>query len=118
MDARRVVIERARDRCEKCGHLIDAYDFSVHHRRPRGMGGSKDPATNMPSNLMLLCGSGTTGCHGWVESNRSDALLMGFLVSQGHAPGNRAVLYRGTHWAFLEDDGRVHFTEGSPKDAA
>lgn len=38
---------------------------NIHHRLPEGAGG---PATM--ANLIHLCGSGTTGCHGWVEHNR------------------------------------------------
>lgn len=32
---------------------------SIHHRMDRSIGG-----TNAMSNLITLCGSGTTGCHG------------------------------------------------------
>ncbi|MFI0469270.1 HNH endonuclease [Saccharopolyspora sp. 5N102] len=63
--------------CERCGVALGA---NIHHRRPRGAGGSKDPATNTPSNLLLLCGSGTTGCHGWVESYRIIAYRHGWLL--------------------------------------
>lgn len=55
--------------------------WSVHHRRPRGSGGTSVPWINFPSNLILLCGSGTTGCHGWVESHRDEARALGFLVA-------------------------------------
>lgn len=44
------------------------------------MGGSRDPRTNDPRNLVLLCGSGVTGCHGEVESNRTRARDEGWLV--------------------------------------
>lgn len=44
------------------------------------MGGTTDPRINDPRNLILLCGSGTTGCHGWVESNRRTAQRLGYLI--------------------------------------
>lgn len=44
------------------------------------MGGSRDPRTNDPRNLVLLCGSGVTGCHGEIESNRARAREEGWLV--------------------------------------
>ena len=29
---------------------------------------------------VILCGTGTTGCHGWVESHRHEARELGYLV--------------------------------------
>lgn len=46
------------------------------------MGGSKTAWVNLAANLVLLCGSGVTGCHGWVESNRAEATELGWLVSR------------------------------------
>jgi hypothetical protein len=37
------------------------------------MGGTKDPSINRPGNLILLCGDGVRGCHGWVETHREEA---------------------------------------------
>lgn len=31
-------------------------------------------------NLVLLCGSGTTGCHGWVHANPTRAIAVGLIV--------------------------------------
>lgn len=59
---------------------------NTHHRTPRGMGGSKDPRLGLPSNLLRVCGTGITGCHGWIESNRSVAATLGFLVRRGIPP--------------------------------
>jgi hypothetical protein len=44
------------------------------------MGGSRDEALHLPANLILLCGSGVSGCHGWVESYRDKAREKGFLL--------------------------------------
>jgi hypothetical protein len=94
---------RANRRCERCG--TDWSDFwSMHHRRPRGMGGSKRPEVNAASNILLLCGSGTTGCHGWVESNREEAYELGLLVHKWQMPVEVPVtLWHGTF--LLDDDG-------------
>ena len=71
MDATRAkVLRRAGGYCERCGHYIANTPASVHHRRPRGMGGAKTPDIHSAANQVLLCGSGTTGCHGEIESNR------------------------------------------------
>lgn len=63
--------QRAKGRCEICGHDVNGAPFSRHHRSPRRMGGSTVAWINDITNLLLLCGTGTTGCHGAVESNRS-----------------------------------------------
>jgi hypothetical protein len=75
------VFARANYLCEKC---LDApiAGVSVHHRRPRMMGGSRNELLHQPANLILLCGSGTTGCHGWVESNRDKAREQGYLIQK------------------------------------
>lgn len=97
---RRLVFERASYRCERCGRGDGR--FAIHHRRPRGMGGSKSPTTNSLSNLLLLCGSGTTGCHGLTESRRAEAIDLGYLVPQSQDPATVPVLLRG-RWVLLGD---------------
>lgn len=76
------VFYRANYRCEKCDGGPDTFGWSVHHRVPRGMGGSRNEQLHLPANLILLCGSGVTGCHGWVESNRDKARERGFLLTK------------------------------------
>lgn len=89
--------------CEICG-TTNAARWSLHHRRPRGMGGSKRADTNMPSNILLLCGSGTEGCHGYVESHRAESLNLGRLLLQGQSPAVVPVdLVYGL--VVLDDDG-------------
>lgn len=69
------------------------------------MGGSSRPDTNGPQNLIVLCGNGTEGCHGWVESNREAALECGWLVLQSADPAREPVLVRGHRWVWLAADG-------------
>jgi hypothetical protein len=97
------VMNRASQGCERCGSNRSEF-WSMHHRRPRGMGGSKRPEVNAPSNILMLCGSGTTGCHGWVESNREEAYELGLLVHMWQKPVEVPVtLWHGTF--LLNDDG-------------
>ena len=78
---------RAGGRCEICNtDLTTGHAYSKHHRIPRGRGG-----TNVLSNLMLLCGTGTSGCHGMVESRRTIAYDNGWLVRTGHDPAEQLV---------------------------
>lgn len=76
------VLARANYKCERCGTDFLGIPVSVHHRRPRMMGGSKNESLHKSANLIVLCGSGTSGCHGWVESNRSEARKLGFLIQK------------------------------------
>ena len=78
MNVRDQVRLRAGGACERCGQSLVNRPASIHHRRPRGMGGSKNMDT--VANLVVLCGSGTTGCHGYIESHRSQAIADGWLV--------------------------------------
>ena len=85
---REAIFQRAYFECENCGVEKHTFGFSIHHRKPRGMGGTSKKEINNPSNLILLCGSGTTGCHGWVESNREKAYELGLLVKQSQNPAD------------------------------
>ena len=71
------------------------------------MGGSRNPSANSVANLMLLCGSGTTGCHGEVESHRTSAVAEGFIVPRPANPETTPVLYRRSDWRVLTADGSV-----------
>ncbi|MEW9530728.1 hypothetical protein [Microbispora sp. NPDC049125] len=88
---------------------------SRHHRLARRMGGTTNPAINSLANLLLICGHGTVGCHGWVEhhaygaSETGLAYRLGYLVRQpapGRAtadtdPARVPVLTPSGRWALL-----------------
>lgn len=79
-----MVWQRDNGSCARCGtglnFALRGTQWSLHHRRPRGMGGTKEAWVNQPANLVPLCGTGVTGCHSWVESHRQDARDLGWLV--------------------------------------
>lgn len=83
-DTAMLIYTRDRERCFRCGVPCRPWErgrsWSIHHRRPRGSGGTSVDWVGLPSNGILLCGTGTTGCHGWVESHREDARALGYLV--------------------------------------
>lgn len=83
MTPRQMVLARCEGRCESCGQTLTSGGYSLHHRRPRQMGGDKSAEANAPSNLVALCGSGVTGCHGFYENNRALAVDRGWLVQRG-----------------------------------
>jgi hypothetical protein len=70
------------------------------------MGGSRDPRLNEPSNIIYLCGSGTEGCHGWVESHRREAYADGLLLYRNFDPDESPVTLRYGE-VFLDDEGGV-----------
>jgi hypothetical protein len=78
------------------------------------MGGSRNPAINGAANLLLLCGSGVDGCHGWVESNREKAKALGLLipVTSPLSAEDVRVLRWGTEWVRLLNDGMVLTVSG------
>lgn len=84
--------------CEICGHLAGE---QAHHRRPRGMGSTKRPETNLPSNGLMLCGA----CHLVVETNRTESYRKGHLVQQHWLPTEVPVRYRDGQVYLLANDG-------------
>lgn len=110
-DIREAVWARADNLCERCGGTVDIY--SIHHRRRRGMGGTKCKWINDISNLILLCGSATTGCHGYVESHREESYLNGWLLRNGELPWEVPILFHRRHSLVLyKEYGRVYLVTG------
>lgn len=98
---RELVRNRFGGRCCRCGKD----GATIQHRIPRGLGGTKNPATNYPSNLLWVCGDGTRGCHGHMESYRIEARDNGWLVRHGTDPRAVAVLLWDGRRVLLDDDG-------------
>lgn len=97
-----LVKDRAGGRCERCAAWVPV-DAEVHHRIPRGMGGSRDPRINRPSNLVVLC----RPCHREVESRRELAYRDGWLVHRTAEPVNAPVESAVHGRVLLADDGSV-----------
>lgn len=98
------VYERAMHACEADGRIVGpvrGVDHHIHHRRPRAMGGTGRPDTNLPSNLLLLC----PPCHEQIESRRAESLAYGWLVGQHDDPAATAVLICGERWVWLTASG-------------
>jgi hypothetical protein len=88
---RDLVWTRANSCCERCGQgLTKQSPHSVHHRKLRSRGG-----TDHISNLVLLCGSGVTGCHGLVHSRQLEGHADGWLISTYEDPQFLGI----THWS-------------------
>lgn len=95
---RDLIHARAQNRCEVCG----AYSLSpqIHHRQPRGMGGSRKEEVGSAANGLLV----HFQCHQKIELNRAKSYLLGHLVKSGMQPESTPVrLWRG--WFLLTADG-------------
>jgi 5-methylcytosine-specific restriction endonuclease McrA len=92
--------KRSRGLCERCAH---GGSLTLHHRKKRSQGGTWDLF-----NVGMLCGHGTAGCHGWVESNPNAAEAEGWHVRPWQDPAEIKVKYQG-QWALLLPDGEIEF---------
>lgn len=92
----RLVRERDGHACARCG---TTEGLTTQHRVARGMGGTRAAWINEPPNLLTLCGSGTTGCHGWTEANPTKAKQLGYSCPRYIAPTDHPVrTWRGRVW--------------------
>jgi hypothetical protein len=64
-------------------------DVTRDHRKGRGVGGK-----TVVENLQLLCGTGTTGCHGWKTTHPAEAIEDGYTVPGWADPAE----YPGKRW--------------------
>ena len=105
---REIIKNRANGSCEVCGMTLRIY-AQIHHRRPRGMGGTKQAATASAANGLYI----HQKCHETIERNRATGLRKGWLVSQSDDPVQVPVqLWYG--WHLLNDDGTVQkYRQGS-----
>jgi hypothetical protein len=105
--ARLAIAERCQGRCEGCG---GHWHGQACHRLRKSQGGLWEPV-----NLLALCGSGTTGCHGLIGHRGAFvAQGLGWEVEPGQDPEGHAVwmltphsVRPGWHQLTYEDDGAV-----------
>lgn len=74
-EARALVTGRDGGVCVKCLRVDPVFGVSWDHRQNRSQLGKW-----RASNGQLLCGTGTTGCHGWKTTNPAEALDEGYTV--------------------------------------
>lgn len=71
------------------------------------MGGST-VETHTPERLMLTCGTGVSGCHGRIESNRAEAYANGWLVRRPTDPADVPVVLHIGPVLLTRDGGYLH----------
>lgn len=79
------IIARDLGKCASCGRHVahlergTGYGYALHHRRPKGMGGSGEPWINRAANGVLLCEEH----HRAVHADPQGSYAAGFLVRRG-----------------------------------
>lgn len=114
---RQTIIDRDHMACVRCGRAVDAgsFGYSLQHRDNRGMGGTRDERINLPANGIVLCGSGTTECHGWVEDHETEAARCGWVVLSWADPETVPVLTHTGAWVLLSNKGTAWPTSEPPE---
>lgn len=106
--ARRIVKERSGGDCEV---LIPGVHIggnpNYQHRKNKGQGGKYSG-----SNGLAACGSGTTGCHGYIHAHPAESYANGWSVRSTLDPAEVPVLIRQSFWALLDDEGNYHAVIG------
>ena len=105
---RDVLMERANNGCEVCWGSLET--MSVHHRRPRQMGGTKVGWINTSPNLLVICGTGNSGCHGLIESYRKSSYEHGWLLHPGWSPEETPFADLHANWWLLMGNDKYPIT--------
>jgi hypothetical protein len=89
-DVRRAILARSENYCEVMAPGCALMATDIHHRRPRGMGGTVRPESNLASNGLAIC----RACHLRCESMRNWARENGFVLLQSDNPAEVPVWWR------------------------
>ncbi|MBC7723705.1 MAG: hypothetical protein H7146_03010, partial [Burkholderiaceae bacterium] len=100
LSVRVTVMARSNGVCEVCN--VRRGD-QIHHRRPRGMGGTSRASSNTAANALHLCAE----CHGEIESFRDVGAEMGHIVGQNSDPAGCPVYLALWGWVLLDEDGGI-----------
>ncbi|HEY5785857.1 MAG TPA: hypothetical protein VIT65_13870 [Microlunatus sp.] len=107
---RDIVAQRSGGRCEAViDYVCTGIAESMHHRRKHGR-------VWKPSNVIHVCGSGTTGCHGWIEAHPEKAHSLGLWLWDYEDPDAESIKMRWEHaraWWWLDDEGLLHYDESA-----
>ena len=95
--ARAAILTATLDRCAGCG---TTHNLHIHHRRPRGTGGTRNTSIGEPFNGVALCHTH----HTWAETHRDTARHLGWLTPHPHPDHPYWTLQWGwIAWTLLDD---------------
>ena len=89
-EVRQTILARSEGYCEVMAAGCTLMATEIHHRRPRGMGGTVRPETNLASNGLAACRT----CHLRCEAMRNWARENGFILWQSDDPSVVPVWWR------------------------
>lgn len=100
------VDQRDNYQCVICGKSLYTTYGSRHHRRMRSHSNKKH--VHDVANLILVCGSGTTGCHGRIHANPAQSYANGWLVHSWQNPEETPITTR-EGVLLLDNNGNKHY---------
>ena len=109
--AREAVEVRDGGRCVMCR----APGTNCHHRRSRSV---HDTHRHCPCVLVLMCGSGTTGCHGYTHARPLVSRGTGLIVSKFVALPGQVPFRSGLEWVFPDCRGGASHVTAVDMDTA
>ena len=103
---RRPLWERCYGLCEVTGRPLQYETFDMHHRRPKGKGGTSRPNVNDLDNLLALDPTIHNGARHSVHQDPGWSRPRGYLVSKTlDNPGMVPVYLLDRYWVLLGKDG-------------
>jgi hypothetical protein len=104
--AEQAALHRDGNHCRRCGRSIVDFPASLHHRQPKGSGGGSPARYDRVENLITMCGSGTTGCHGWAHT-ATERYDLGWLVHRWDEPSEIPLVDLAGRTFLLTEEGTV-----------
>lgn len=106
-------MERDGPTCRRCGRWVEGQLGSLHHRKLKGRATPRHDYDRV-ENLVVLCGTGTTGCHGWCHAEPKTAHEAGWVCWSWENPAERPCrTLHNTLLMLLEDGSAVEDDLGS-----
>lgn len=106
---RPILWERCEGRCEITGVTLDYETFDMHHRRPKGSGGTSRENRDAIENLLALDPIIHNGAPHSVHQDPLWSRPRGYLVRKHiEDPGQLPVRLLDRYWVLLGADGEYH----------
>lgn len=102
-----LVTARSQNYCECMSTGCTLIAEHIHHRRPKGLGGTRRPESQWASNALHVC----LRCHLKIHAMPTWSRTHGFLVRQADDPATVPLYWRFSQTLLLNDTGSFTPTE-------